>query len=256
MPRELRAEGDAGHRIVKGVAQDPLVLRSDARDARAGEPQAGGRLPGVARDVHAVARRRAGAGEGRPRRPSPERHRDHGLRRRGQIAAHQVRAEFAGAGDRAAGDRERELLALPGRETDREQEELGQGAHRGEVRQVHRGRAPAQALGIFAGEKVHAFDEQVRRGGEQAFRAADEGRVVSGAEDRAAAGQKGAQLFDEPVFGLHARGAGGAFRGPGAVTGISRPGVSGGRASVASGAPVSGSCGSSAIARTSSMFST
>jgi hypothetical protein len=257
LPRQLRAERNAGHGIVEGVEQPALLLGRQPRDALAGEPQARGRLAGMARDVEDVARRSTRAGEGRPRRPSPERHRHHRLRRRREVAAHELRAEFARAGDGAPGDRKRIILALVRREADGEQEELGARPHRREVREIHGGRAPAEPLRVLAGEKVHAHDEQVRRRGKQARVAVDEGRVVSRSENGVAAGQERAELLDEPVFGLHARGAGSAFRGPGAVTGISRPGVSAGLASAVSGTvPASGSGGSRPMERTSSMLST
>ena len=112
--------------------------------------------------------------------------------------------------------------------------------------------------GVSSGEEVHAFDEHVGGHGEQAALALQDRGVVAGAEnDRAAGRQQRAHGLDEPVLGAHARGAAGALRRDGVVTGISRAGVSAGRAGGGgdSGA-ASGSGGRRAIASTSSMLST
>src|SRR5262249_38581405 len=218
--------------------------------------------------VDGVAGPGARAGEGLRLGPSPERDGDHGLLRRGEVPAYERRAELARSGDRPARDRQGKLLAALGREGDREEEELRPGAHRRQVREVDRGRAAPQSLGILAGEEVDALDEEVGRRGEGSGGAGDDRGVVAGREDHAGSGRKQrAEPFDEAILGLHGgvksaawlfygRGPGGALRPVAGVaaTGISRAGGSG--AAGASGDSPSASGASRAIASTSSMLST
>ena len=167
------------------------------------------------------------------------------------------------AGDRSAHDAEGNLFAAFRRNGDREKEELGLGAHRGEVRKVHGHRPAAEPFGLLARKEVDALDEHVGRGRQKARRPGDDGRVVAGT-DREARGIRceAPDLVDDPVFARHlahrdhARGAEGARRRAGAETGISRPDVSGGLSSASESALEGGSGGITAIDSTSSMLST
>ena len=87
------------------------------------------------------------------------------------------------------------------REPDREKKEFGPAAHRGKIREVHRGGAPAEPLGLLARQKIHALDEHVRRRELRALRGREDRGIVPDADEQPFRSRReGLHPLDEEVF--------------------------------------------------------
>ena len=181
--RVRRARGSAGRRgaLLRERGQEP---RSEAR----------GGLAGMAGEEDDVAGPGARARQRSAGRPAPERDRDDRQRRGREVAADErARRTSPPRCDRAARDRERELLAALRRNADGEQEDLGLRSHRGEVREVDGHRPAPEPLGVLARQEVDVLDEHVRRRGEQARRPVEQRGVVAGPDEDAVAARAAAR---------------------------------------------------------------
>jgi len=168
------------------------------------------RLPSGLADavIEFVAGLRAGAGERLPLRHFAEDGGGEVERPARGVAAdqgHAVAPREAAKARREAADEGR----IVGRQGQRQKREARLGTHRGEVRQVHRQRLPAEVARRRAGREMHALDQGVDAGDPLlAARQREHGRVIADAECdiRARRAAASGQQVDEVELGHPSKG--------------------------------------------------